>query len=241
MPLVRSLNLPRSLDLFQAGSGAAQDRRRRHLPLRQQAGGVHQRRASISAPITLGHEAVGTVHELGIGVTRVSVDDAVAVYGPRGCGICASIIRGEENYCPYAARLGLKLDLALQVGAHAVLRPGKGTVEQIQNAARGRGAEVVSDCVGSAATIETASDAVMVNGAIRIVGLGGGRLAMGFGSTSLGVKVSVPYWGSHHEFLEVLELARNGAIRVLLRNTHSRRPQPRTNGSQAVRSPVALW
>jgi alcohol dehydrogenase, propanol-preferring len=56
-------------------------------------------------PMTLGHEAVGVVEELGRGASGISVGDPVAVYGPQGCGRCHSCAQGVENYCPHAAGL----------------------------------------------------------------------------------------------------------------------------------------
>ncbi|MFF9689977.1 NAD(P)-dependent alcohol dehydrogenase [Streptomyces sp. NPDC014623] len=58
-------------------------------------------------PLTLGHEGVGTVAALGEGATGVSVGDAVAVYGPWGCGTCVNCAEGRENYCLRAAGLGI--------------------------------------------------------------------------------------------------------------------------------------
>ncbi|WP_068154282.1 NAD(P)-dependent alcohol dehydrogenase [Rhodococcus phenolicus] len=58
-------------------------------------------------PLTLGHEGVGTVAELGAGVGGFAVGDAVAVYGPWGCGDCHACARGRENYCIRAADLGI--------------------------------------------------------------------------------------------------------------------------------------
>lgn len=59
-------------------------------------------------PLTLGHEGTGTVAALGAGVSGLSEGDAVAVYGPWGCGGCAVCATGRENYCPHAARLGIR-------------------------------------------------------------------------------------------------------------------------------------
>ncbi|MCB0966297.1 MAG: NAD(P)-dependent alcohol dehydrogenase [Ilumatobacter sp.] len=50
-------------------------------------------------PFTLGHENAGWVHAVGDGVTRVQPGQAVAVYGPWGCGTCARCSLGIENYC----------------------------------------------------------------------------------------------------------------------------------------------
>lgn len=58
-------------------------------------------------PLTLGHEGAGIVDELGDGVTGVAVGDAVAVYGPWGCGYCYPCSQGKENYCENAAALGI--------------------------------------------------------------------------------------------------------------------------------------
>jgi propanol-preferring alcohol dehydrogenase len=58
-------------------------------------------------PLTLGHEGVGTVAALGRGVTGLAEGDAVAVYGPWGCGLCRKCAEGKENYCLRAADLGI--------------------------------------------------------------------------------------------------------------------------------------
>lgn len=58
-------------------------------------------------PLTLGHEGVGTVVELGAGVTSVKVGQNVAVYGPWGCGMCAQCAAGHENYCTRVVELGI--------------------------------------------------------------------------------------------------------------------------------------
>ena len=59
--------------------------------------------APFSLPFTLGHENAGWVHAVGAGVSSVSPGDAVAVYGPWGCGTCARCSLGIENYCERVA------------------------------------------------------------------------------------------------------------------------------------------
>ena len=68
-------------------------------------------------PFTLGHENAGWVDSIGAGVTTVKEGDAVAVYGPWGCGKCSHCQRGIETLCenPMAAPIpgggaGLGLD-----------------------------------------------------------------------------------------------------------------------------------
>ncbi|NKQ51799.1 NAD(P)-dependent alcohol dehydrogenase [Amycolatopsis sp. K13G38] len=50
-------------------------------------------------PFTLGHENAGWVHELGPGASGLEVGQAVAVYGPWGCGTCTRCLLGIETYC----------------------------------------------------------------------------------------------------------------------------------------------
>jgi len=60
-------------------------------------------------PLTLGHEGAGIVHEIGEGVdSTLKVGDAVAVYGPWGCGRCHNCSMGMENYCTNAAAEGIR-------------------------------------------------------------------------------------------------------------------------------------
>lgn len=56
-------------------------------------------------PLTLGHECVGRVAELGSGVDSVEIGTNVIVYGPWGCGVCWFCSQGWENYCSRAAEL----------------------------------------------------------------------------------------------------------------------------------------
>ncbi len=67
---------------------------------------IHDGRMDAFAPFTLGHENVGWVEEVGEGVTGFAHGDAVAVYGPWGCGYCHSCQRSAENYCENQAKLG---------------------------------------------------------------------------------------------------------------------------------------
>jgi propanol-preferring alcohol dehydrogenase len=50
-------------------------------------------------PFTLGHENAGWVSSVGGGVVGVKEGDAVAVYGPWGCGRCHACQLSMENYC----------------------------------------------------------------------------------------------------------------------------------------------
>jgi len=56
-------------------------------------------------PFTLGHENAGWVERVGAGVDGVRVGEAVAVYGPWGCGSCRACRRSSENYCERQAEI----------------------------------------------------------------------------------------------------------------------------------------
>jgi propanol-preferring alcohol dehydrogenase len=90
-----------------AGSGACHS----DLHFMEWPGGI----LPFDLPFTLGHEATGWVAELGAGVTGLAVGDAVAIYGPWGCGVCRTCRLSSENYCEHATELrgggaGLGLD-----------------------------------------------------------------------------------------------------------------------------------
>ncbi len=66
-------------------------------------------------PFTLGHENTGHVAALGAGVTGWHEGDAVAIYGPWGCGRCRACRLSFENYCEHTSEVrgaggGLGLD-----------------------------------------------------------------------------------------------------------------------------------
>jgi propanol-preferring alcohol dehydrogenase len=50
------------------------------------------------------------------------------------------------------------------------------------------------------------------NSVWTIVGLGGGRHDFRHGSTPYGTSLSIPYWGSRVELMEVIAMARAGRI-----------------------------
>lgn len=258
-------------------------------------------------PLTLGHEGVGTVAALGAGVSGVREGDAVAVYGPWGCGTCAKCAQGKENYCLRADALGIrppglgtpgaiaeyllvddprhlvpldgldpvaaapltdagltpyhaikrslaklvpgstavvigtgglghvaiqllraltparvialdvsedKLRLAKEVGAHETVLSDAGAAAAVRALTGDLGAEAVFDFVGAEPTLRTAGALAAVEGDVTIVGIGGGALPVGFGSLPFEVSVAAPYWGSRSELIEVLNLARSGAVSV---------------------------
>ncbi|MDX6320226.1 MAG: D-arabinitol dehydrogenase [Propionibacteriaceae bacterium] len=50
-------------------------------------------------PLTPGHEMVGEVTALGMGVTSLAVGDLVAINNTEACGFCANCRRARSNFC----------------------------------------------------------------------------------------------------------------------------------------------
>lgn len=256
-------------------------------------------------PFTLGHENAGWIEAVGAGVDAWEEGEAVAIYGPWGCGRCAACKQSKENYCERQAELGSqggglgsdggmaeymlvpsprllvpldgldpieaapltdagltsyhaikrslhllvpgstavvigigglghmavqllgalsparviavdnddgKLDLAREVGAEEAIGSGAAPDEAIAELTGGRGVELVLDMVGADETIALAAQVARPEADITIVGLAGGTLPFTFGATSYEASVTLPYWGSQVELMEVLELARAGRI-----------------------------
>jgi propanol-preferring alcohol dehydrogenase len=258
-------------------------------------------------PFTLGHENAGWVAELGAGVTGFKEGDAVAVYGPWGCGRCHACQLSMENYCEnwaeikgFGGGLGLdggmaeymlvpaarllvplgdlspakaaplsdaaltpyhaikralphlsadttvvvigvgglghmaiqllrvlapvrvvaadvddkKLEQAKALGAHDVVnnRNAGAAAERIRQITGPRAAGLVLDCVGVQQTMDLGAKLLGRNSVWTIVGLGGGHHDFHHGSTPYGCTMSIPYWGSRVELMEVIAMARNGRI-----------------------------
>ncbi|WP_078993163.1 zinc-binding dehydrogenase, partial [Streptomyces sp. MMG1121] len=262
----------------------------------------HRPEGFTSCQVTSRHEA-----ELGAGVTGLTEGDAVAVYGPWGCGTCLKCAEGKENYCPRAGELGIrppglgapgsmaeymlvddprhlvplngfdpvaavpmtdagltpyhaikralpklvpgstavvigagglghvavqllraltparvialdvsedKLRLAREVGAHEAVPSDAQASEAVRDLTAGLGAEAVFDFVGAQPTATLAAALVAVEGEISVVGIGGGAVPVGFGRLPFEVAVTSPYWATRAELVEVLALARAGAVSV---------------------------
>jgi len=62
-------------------------------------------------PITLGHEIVGVVDEVGKEVTQFSIGDKAGIYWLHSsCGHCKQCLSGRENYCPNIQCTGWDVD-----------------------------------------------------------------------------------------------------------------------------------
>ena len=61
---------------------------------------IHEGRYPVPLPIVQGHEPVGVVEALGVGVRGLSVGDRIGVpWLQAGCGRCEACLRGRAKYC----------------------------------------------------------------------------------------------------------------------------------------------
>ncbi len=66
-------------------------------------------RAGVTLPVTMGHEIVGEVVEIGPDVKGLALGQHVVAYPWIGCGECATCARGDDHLCVKAARnLGIQ-------------------------------------------------------------------------------------------------------------------------------------
>ncbi|VCU71142.1 Alcohol dehydrogenase [Pigmentiphaga humi] len=260
-------------------------------------------------PFTLGHENAGWIAALGAGVTGWKEGDAVAVYGPWGCGHCHTCQLSAENYCenhasipsfggglgsdggmadymlvpssrllvslgsldpvsaaplsdaaltPYHAikaalplltpettvvvvgigGLGhmavqllraltpaqlvacdvddAKLAHARELGvAHTInTRDAQAAADAIRALTGPRGAVLALDLVGAQTTVDLCVGIVGRGSRLSVVGLAGGVVHYAANSPPYGCQVSVPYWGSRTELMEVIAMAQSGHIHV---------------------------
>jgi propanol-preferring alcohol dehydrogenase len=155
-------------------------------------------------------------HAIKNSMSRLGAGSTAVVIGTGGLGhIGIQILRAITGARVIALDISEeKLALAKDVGAHEILLSNEEAPAKIKAMTDGHGASAVFDFVGAPPTVRIAGAAAASEADIQVVGIGGGTLAVGFGSTAYDVSVRSPYWGSRPELIEVLELARRGQISV---------------------------
>jgi propanol-preferring alcohol dehydrogenase len=105
-------------------------------------------------------------------------------------------------------------ELALRSGAHHALPSDASAVDAVRDLTGGAGASAVFDFVGVQATVDLAGRMVGMDADLNIVGIGGGVAPVGFDTLPFGTRVGTTYWGSRTELIELIALARRGAVSV---------------------------
>ncbi|HXV05247.1 MAG TPA: NAD(P)-dependent alcohol dehydrogenase [Solirubrobacterales bacterium] len=161
------------------------------------------------AALTPYHAIKRSLHLLVPGSTAV-------VIGVGGLGhMAVQILRALSPARVIAVDTSLeKLRLAREVGAEEAVEPGEGAAEAIRELTRGLGAELVLDNVGADETLALAAQVAKFESHVTMVGLAGGGFRFGFGTLPFEAQLTLPYWGTAIELIEVLDLARAGRIRA---------------------------
>jgi propanol-preferring alcohol dehydrogenase len=164
----------------------------------------------------LSDAALTPYHAIKRALPLLNADSTVVILGVGGLGHMAvqlmrilapgRIIAGDVD--------STKLNQAKSLGADETVdtRSVEAAAEQILKITGPRGAGLVLDCVGVQPTIDLGAKLLGRNSAWTIVGLGGGHHDFHHGSTPYGCALTIPYWGSRIELMEVIAMARNGRI-----------------------------
>nr|BFD81776.1 NAD(P)-dependent alcohol dehydrogenase [Streptomyces sp. Xyl84] len=164
------------------------------------------------AGLTSYHAVKRSLHLLGPGSTAV-------VIGAGGLGqVTIQILRALTTATTVVAvdTDSGKRETAKHMGADEALPPGDEAVARIRDLTGQQGAELVLDMVGIDPTLRMAAQVARVLGHLTIVGLGGGALPVNFTSPPHECSVASPYWGTLPELMEVITLAQQEKIRVLV-------------------------
>ena len=164
----------------------------------------------------LSDAALTPYHAIKRALPHLNADSTVVVIGVGGLGHMAiQLLRVLAPVRIVAVDVDdYKLQQAKALGADDTVnnRNAAEAAEGIQLITGPRGARLVLDCVGVQPTVDLAAKLLGRDSVWTIVGLGGGRHEFVHGSTPYGTSVSIPYWGSRVELMEVIAMARAGRI-----------------------------
>lgn len=155
-------------------------------------------------------------HAIKASLPKLVPGSTAVVIGAGGLGhLAIQMLRALSPAQVIALDIGAdKLAFALEVGAHAALPSDQTAIEAVRARTGGHGAEAVFNFVGAQATADLAAKLVGNGGDIAMVGLGPGAIQVNNDTLPSGSSVRVPIWGTRSDLIEVLDLARSGAIKV---------------------------
>ena len=164
----------------------------------------------------LSDAALTPYHAIKRALPHLNAESTVVVLGVGRLGHMAiQLLRVLPPVTIVAADVdGKKLEQAKKLGADHIVnnRDAHEAADRIRKITGSRGAGLVLDCIGVQPTIDLGVQLLGRNSAWTIVGLGGGHHDFHHGSTPYGTSMSIPYWGSRVELMEVIAMARDGRI-----------------------------
>ena len=155
-------------------------------------------------------------HAIKPSLPKLVPGSTAVVIGVGGLGhLAIQILRALSPAQVIALDIGEdKLAFAREVGAHAAFLSDPSSIEVVRDLTGGRGAEAVFNFVGIQATADLVAKLVGPWSDIIMVGLGPGTIPVSVDTLPGGTSVRAPVWGTRPELIEVLDLARSGAIKV---------------------------
>lgn len=163
----------------------------------------------------LSDAALTPYHAIKRSLHRLVPGSAALVVGVGGLGhVAVQLLRALSPAMVIATDVSAdKLALAKEAGADHGLPADQDVAGQVRELTGGRGAALVLDCVGSDKTMGLAAAAAQVDSDVTIIGLAGGTLPVRFGGLPWEAAVTMPYWGTRGELIEVIALSQAGRIR----------------------------
>lgn len=151
--------------------------------------------------------------------SRTTSGSHVVVQGIGGLGhISLQLLRCMTNTVITATDVAeSKLRLAEKLGAHHVVDARKDPVKQVMAITQKKGADVVIDLVGNDQTLASGMKMLRKGGSLIIVGYGGSLNLKAIDMIFAEVSVLGSLVGNWDELRELIELTRQGKVRVITR------------------------
>ena len=168
----------------------------------------------LAAPLS--DAALTPYHAIKRALPMLTPEASVVVIGIGGLGhMAVQLLKALTPATLIAGDLDpAKLEHARQLGAEHLVntRDGDAAAEAIARIVGPRGVTMVLDLVGAQPTVDLGVRVVGRDSRLTVVGLGGGVVHYGANQPPYGCQVTVPYWGSRAELMEVIALAQAGRI-----------------------------
>ena len=169
-----------------------------------------------AAPLT--DAALTPYHAIKRALPELNADEVAVILGIGGLGhMAVQLLRVLSPAYIIAGDIDpARLEQAKELGADEVINTKNvdEAVEQIKKITGQRGVGFLLDCTGVQPTMDIAPRVLGRNSTWTIAGLGGGHHDFHHTSTPYGCVVSIPYWGSRVELMEVIAMAREGRIHI---------------------------
>ena len=149
-------------------------------------------------------------------LNKLTPGTTAVVIGAGGLGhVAIQILKALTQSTVVALDLGEEqLEFARKVGADHTFTSDAAAAESVKGLTRGLGADVVFDFVGIQPTADLAAKMVATAGQVVVIGVASGAVPIGQRTVPLDVTGRAINWGSRAELMEVVELAKRGAIEI---------------------------